>query len=81
MTVREAIELLRIEFMILKYWGIKTKLKKQSLKMYEYAANRYERFCTSEAKEKCREIFQICKKEVGSDADGHNKGTASGIPE
>lgn len=51
--------------MILKYWGIKTKLKKQALKMHKYVSNRYERFCTPEAKEKCREVFQICKKEVG----------------
>lgn len=77
--LKELIGLLWMELMLLKYWKLKTKVIDHVNKMADYMAEH--KFQTVEAKGKLREIYKICDKETGSDADGHNKGTASGIPE
>ena len=59
---RELIGLLWMEFMLARYWKLKTKVIEHVKKIADYMAEH--EFQTVEAKGKLREIYKICEKET-----------------
>lgn len=62
--MREMIEMVRMEFMLLRYQTLRIKAAKYTDKMLNYYLNNKDKFSTYEAREKLHEIYETCVKEA-----------------
>ncbi len=63
-VIKESIELIRMELMLVWYWNLKMKSIDYALHMAEYFEEHRGKFCTPEAEERLEKIRITCLKEA-----------------